>query len=190
MADESWGVQMARALRAVREMHSDASRLLLDLDRGLLGYKSVYGSFATMDLSYDIKRGMFMAEGLLRHWVESSAKDTVVAVNIAFWDETAKIIEPMFIAAKLLYLEPVPTTPDRSKAWDPWSAYLSWTTDRKPWELLEAAPPQKRADLLRVVTFAVPLSSITTEAHGRDLLNKVKEYDFNEAKQKNPDLPQ
>jgi hypothetical protein len=178
MASEDWGTQMLLALKAVRTMHADSSRLLLDLDRALVGYKSIYGSFATMDLSYDIKRASFMSEGLLRHWVHSSRPDTVIAVNIAFWDDNAGLNEPFFIAAKLLYADALQTTPDRNKAWDPWYAYLNWTNQRKLNEIVEAKPPEKRADILRAVSIGVPLSSIVTEAHGAMILEKAKSYDF------------
>ena len=122
MPDKVWGKQMTAALKAVRQMHADSSRLLLDLDRVMVGYKPVYGSVVTMDLSYDIKRGAYMSEGLLRHWVRSSEPNQVIAVNLAFWDDNADVEEPLFIAAKLVYAEPLSTVPDRNRAWDPWNA--------------------------------------------------------------------
>jgi hypothetical protein len=91
MAGEGWGQQMTAALSAVRQMHRDSSRLLRDLDRFLAGFKPVFGSFATTDLSYDIKKGDYMAAGLLRHWVHSESPSEVIAVNIVFWDRSPKV---------------------------------------------------------------------------------------------------
>ena len=176
MADKAWGKQMMLAIQAVRGLHTDASRLLLDLDRGLVGYRSVYGSFATMDLSYDIKRGTFMSNGLLRHWLHNSQPDAVIAVNIAFWDDRGKVTEPLFIAAKLLYTDQLEKAGDRTKAWDPWYAYLDWTTPRLENEVSEAQPPAKRQDLRRAITIGVPLCSVTTEAHGHELIERVRNF--------------
>jgi len=56
------GRQMTAALSAVRKMHFDCSRLLRDIDKEFDGYRSVYASIATTDLSYDVKTGLYMAE--------------------------------------------------------------------------------------------------------------------------------
>jgi len=179
MATEEWGLQMSLALKAVRAMHVDSSRLLLDLDRTLVGYTSVYRSVATIDsMSYDIKKPDFMTDGVFRHWVHPSQADTVIAVNLAFWDDNVDLKEPFFIAAKIRYAEPLPNPWDRNKAWDPWHAYLSWTNPREVDLLSEAKPPEDRADILRAVSVGTPLSRIATEASGARFLNLVKSFNF------------
>ena len=166
------------ALKAVRQMHADSSRLLLDLDRAMVGYKPVYGSVATMDLSYDIKRGAYMSEGLLRHWVRHSEPNQVIAVNLVFWDDNANVEEPLFIAAKLLYAESLSNTPDRNKAWDPWYAYLNWMPKRMVGIVTEGKPHAKRTDLLRVASVGAPLASISSENVARELLQVVVDHRF------------
>jgi len=54
---ENYGTQMTAAIKAVLQMHSDASKLLLDLDKTMQGYQTLFGSVATINLSWDVKTG-------------------------------------------------------------------------------------------------------------------------------------
>src|SRR5580698_3737311 len=103
--NDDYGKQMAMALKAVLKMHSDSSKLLLDLDRTMQGYRSLFDNIATTNLSYDVKRGKYMADGLFRHYVRDNDELEVRAVNICFCDENDhNFMEPIFVAAHLSYV--------------------------------------------------------------------------------------
>ena len=93
---------MTKALTAVMQMHSDSARLLRDFDQWMDGYRSAFGSKATIDLSRDVKFGLYMADGLYRHYVRDEAPNIVLAINIVFFDSRNKVEQPLLIAAKLL----------------------------------------------------------------------------------------
>ena len=174
------GKQMTGALSAVRKMHSDCSRLLRDIDRELDGYRSVYASIATMDLSYDVKSGLYMAEGLLRHYVKGVSPTEVIAIKIAFFEPS--IIEPLFIIAKIQYLSPLETAPDRNKAWDPWDAFLKWTPERKLEEPILLQGPLKKGLISNMALLAVPLFSIDGEMRAQAIVQRIRDYNFPEGK--------
>ena len=174
------GRQMTAALSAVRKMHFDCSRLLRDIDKEFDGYRSVYASIATMDLSYDVKVGRYMAEGLLRHYAKGVSPSQVIAVNIVFFDERRKVTEPLFIIAKILYAAPLEIATDRNKAWDPWVAYLDWNKERKYNEIILLEGPLKKDSVLRVSVLAVPLFTIDSETRAQEIVRSVRDFAFPE----------
>jgi hypothetical protein len=174
------GRQMTAALSAVRKMHFDCSRLLRDIDKEFDGYRSVYASIATTDLSYDVKTGLYMAEGLLRHYAKDVSPSQVVAVNIVFFDVGGKVTEPLFIIAKILYAAPLEVATNRNKAWDPWRAYLEWNKERKHGEIIVLEGPLKKDSILRIAVLAVPLFTIDSETRAQDVVRRVRDFAFSE----------
>ncbi len=107
---------MGIALKAVLQMHSDASKLLIDLDTAMQGYKSVFGNVATANLTYDVKSGMYMADGLFRHYTKGDDESQVRAVNLCFFDKKdPHLDEPLFVAAHLAYSPPAEIGQEKSK---------------------------------------------------------------------------
>src|ERR1700722_1838486 len=97
MTTTEYGTKIAGALKAVAQMHAETSRLLVDCDKYIgNGRPSVFGSYATRDLTYHYKATFWMAEGVYRYYpagpdaVEGvyryypAGPDAVEGVTVAF----------------------------------------------------------------------------------------------------------
>jgi hypothetical protein len=124
-----------------------------------------------MDLSYDVKAGLYMAQGLLRHYAKGVSPTEVIALNIAFFGKG--IIEPLFIIAKIQYLAPLEAATDRNKAWDPWNAYMLWTEDERLDEVILLQGPLKKDSITNMAVLAVPLFGIDSEKRAQAIIQRV-----------------
>jgi len=63
-----YGRQIMIALNAVRQLHSDTTRLLVDFGKKMgADWYSVFGNFATRELTYSVNTEFWMAEGVYRY---------------------------------------------------------------------------------------------------------------------------
>jgi hypothetical protein len=183
---EAQGLLMTKALTAVMQMHADSARLLRDFDQWMDGYRSASGSQATNNLSYDVKTGLYMADGLFRHYVRDDALNIVLAINILFFDSKNKVEQPLLIAAKLLYASEVEYVSDR--AWDPWSAYFIWNKDRSYRKTIALEGAFKKGNLSRIAVAAMPLYDVTTESVLHEFVRPVRDFEFATEEQTTPAL--
>jgi hypothetical protein len=62
---QDYGKQIMLALRAVEQLHSDCSKLLVDFDKKMAGWNSVFSNYATRDLTYRRASGPLDGRGRL-----------------------------------------------------------------------------------------------------------------------------
>jgi hypothetical protein len=172
---ENYGTQMTTAIKAVLQMHSDASKLLLDLDKTMQGYQTLFGSIATINLSWDVKTGKYMADGLFRHYVRKDDETQVRAVNICFFDvNDLSFEEPILVAAHISYFSVAKNMPEKSKrAWDPWTAFASWNQEKVFNKRIVLDGPLKGGAIQSVILTATPLFSIHNQETVKALINAV-----------------
>jgi len=173
---ENYGENITRAMRAVLQMHADSSKLLLDLDREMMDYVSLYDNIATANLSYDVKSKRFMAEGLFRHYVRAKTDTEVIAVNILFFDEGIKTAfsEPLFVASKLSYLNTTGSSSERqSRFWNPWQALTDWSHGEALKGVVHLSEIKKSGEVQSATVRAVPLFGISSIEQAMYVMREV-----------------
>jgi hypothetical protein len=102
-----YGGKVALALRAVYQLHSDTSRMLVDLDDKRIGagWTSVFGNIATSSISTTVRpeSGCWMSEGVYRYYVKPPALDLVEGILVPFFHFQQKSKEPLLVAAQIKF---------------------------------------------------------------------------------------
>jgi hypothetical protein len=160
--DCEYGKTMARAMQAVRDMHSDCIQLFRDVDREMKDYKSVYGNVVTQDLGSSITRRDYLAWGLFRVYARKGKEDKVLSINACFFDDKdPRIVEPIFAVAKVEYSTKTPDPKEKlDRAWDPWYAFFAWSQEQEFGKAIHIEAPA-RAQVVRATVAAMPLFSIS-----------------------------
>jgi hypothetical protein len=171
MTTEDYGKQINMALRAVEQMHSDCSRLLLDFDRKMEGWTPIYGSYATRDLTYNVRAQRWMAEGVYRLYSNKSFPSVVRGLTISFIEDDTD--QPLLLVAEIKYRGDALEIKAVSNEWDLWGTFFDWGGKRTYDEVLSfAAPdPNKRIDSAKLI--AKPLYSINSVDEVEELMKKV-----------------
>jgi len=182
MSDD-YGKKAALAIAAVRQLHSDTSRLLIDCDKEIgAGAGSYFGSAVTRDLTYAVNPDCWMAEAVFRYYQDQAEPFTYRGVTVCFFDRaepvsdgvSRQIPEPLLILGVLKYK---PTT-DAAKPehWDLWSSYFDWSKSQKTHEVLvvAGADAEERVEWARIVT--VPLYSISSIASVKQWMEKLSPH--------------
>jgi len=159
------GKLMGSAIRAMLEMQSDCIKLFRDLDKRLelSELQAISGNTITTGLGSSITSpGLYLASYLYRLYARRDSTNDVLGVNIALHDQNARryFSEPLFIVANIRY---DPTHSDESPAqrsWDPWSAFLDWSSDRSYGKRMEVLPG--RNTIRKIFVAAVPLYSVNS----------------------------
>lgn len=130
--NDDYGQKINLALAAVRRMHADVSKLLVDADGSIgKGKASVFDAYATRDLTYHYRADFWMAEGVYRLYAPKGASDEhpVEGLTVRFFDQEGRIEEPFLIVGQLKY---------KLEAGRPLVEYLkdlSDRTDKRGWHL-------------------------------------------------------
>jgi hypothetical protein len=171
---DGYGKKIGQAIRAVQQMHSDSSRLLLDLDRIMHGWECLYGAYVANDIPSTVARGRFMAEGLYRHYSLPQHPTRVVALNLCFFDATkpSLLAEPLLVAAELNYELQGPMK-SAGREWDPWTAFFGWIDRPNDGELITLESPECFPRKLSARLLASPLYDVKGSDHLRELIAKV-----------------
>lgn len=171
MTTEDYGKQVAVAIRAVQQMHSDCSKLLLEFDRKMEGWSPVYGNFATRDLTYHVRANQWMADGVYRFYSHKNFPGVVRGITVAFTED--EIDEPLLIVSNITYNTIAADVKSVCQEWDPWYAFFEWGGKRVFDEVLlfETIDPQKRIQSARLI--AKPLYSIKSMEDVDNLMNRV-----------------
>ena len=161
-----YGSKIAGALKAVVQMHSDTSKLLVDCDKHVgKGRSSVFGSYATKELTYNFQAKYWMAEAVYRYY--QAGPSVVDGVTVAFFDAEAPI-EPVLLVARIHY-----STNAKPKEWDIWNLYFAWDESEKSGEVyLYAEADEGRIEWARLI--AVPLFSIRRIEDVVELMDRVR----------------
>lgn len=164
-----YGMRISGALKAIVQLHSDTSRLLVDCDKHLgKGRPSVFGSYATRDLTYHYKAEFWMAEGVYRYY--PAGPNAVDGITVAFHYAGAPSVdpetEPLLLIARIQYSSLPDTTPPgsapvkgRCEEWDVWNLYFVWGRNRQFGKVLEyESVDNGRISWARLI--AVPLYTV------------------------------
>jgi len=156
------GKQLGIALKAVLEMQSDCTKLIEDLDKFMMGYRSLYGSVVTLDLGSTIGRRTYVAEGLIRLYARPEEDARVLCINICFYDRNdPKFEEPILVAANISYQPAPPDQTEKLKrGWDAWHSFLDWAPERIYDQPITLARPPKRPTIETVTLAATPLFGV------------------------------
>jgi len=101
-----YGRKVGAALRAICQLHSDTSKLLVDFDKRQLrpNCYSVFGSYATRDLTYNVKADFWMAEGVYRYYANNAEPGKIEGVAVCFFHEGfPHFDEPLLLLARINY---------------------------------------------------------------------------------------
>lgn len=173
-----YGTKMAGALKAVAQMHSDTSKLLQDCDQEIgKGRPSIFGSYATRDLTYNFQADFWMAEGVYRYYQAGPA--LVDGVTVAFFhasepDDPRSDTEPLLLVARIQYATAGDGASSKGncKEWDIWHMYFDWVPDRKLGQILSVGRAgDGRIEWARLI--AVPLFSISRIEDVAALMSRV-----------------
>ncbi len=174
MADE-YGKKLTTALAAVRQLHSDTSKLLVDFDSKMFAgdWSSVFENTATGDLTYAVKAQFWMAQAVFRYYAKDGNPGHVEGLTVAFFQSHAE--EPLFLIAQLQYrMGTDKLIRDVCRAWDIWDLYFKHTDK---WELqtLHTFQNIDNDRIERAAVLAVPLLTIKTLADAVAALEQVRE---------------
>jgi hypothetical protein len=189
-AVETEGKSIAAALRAVASFHSDTSKLLVDCDKFIgRGRRSVFGNYATKDLSYNVKANFWMPEGMFRYY--EAGPSLVDGVCVTFFNPAGLMdpklaTEPVFKAARIQYRSPESSTTHPSgngealkalcDGWDIWSLFFKFAKEPSFGQVMEFNNIDSgRIEWARLI--AVPLLSITRIDDALDVARNVGSVD-------------
>lgn len=166
--------RMTDALRAVKKLHASASRLLMDCD-GTIGKNkdSVFGSYVTRDMTWNVNAPMWMAEGVYRYYRDKDS-DLIEGITISFIDKN-KEIEPTFILGVLDYHADEEKKPKGlCSVWDIWDCFYKWCdkNERKfDQVLIPDVAKETRIQTARII--AVPLFDVSGMQKVEELHKKL-----------------
>jgi hypothetical protein len=171
MTTEDYGKQVAVAIRAVQQMHSDCSRLLLEFDRKMAGWTPIYGNNATRELTYHVRAQQWMAEGVYRFYSHKNFPGVSRGITIAFMEPDSD--EPILIVSNITYKSKSSDLKSVCDEWDGWYAFFDWGGKLVYDEVisLETLDPQKRIESARLI--AKPLYSIKSMQDVENLMDRL-----------------
>jgi hypothetical protein len=170
------GQNIARALKAIAQLHSDTSRLLLDCDKYVgTGRPSVFGNYATRDLTYHVRAPWWMAEAVYRYY--ESDPQTADAVTVTFFSSSEEF-EPLLLVGRIHYAKTsqgeVNALRQTCKEWDLWRLYFRSGVKQELGQVLEYNDMEEhRIAWARLL--AVPLFSIHRIEDVCTLMSRVVE---------------
>jgi len=182
--NDGYGKQINLALAAVRRLHADTSKLLVDADSTIgLGKRSVLGNQATRDLTNVHRAEYWMAEGVFRYYVSKPPGEPALidGLTIRFFDLESRIEEPFLLVGQLKYrLEADSSLTDYMRDqqarrwWHLWDAYAEWGGDRpRPGVVMTGGPlVNKNVEWFKVI--GVPLYSIRSMEDVVALMERVR----------------
>jgi len=119
------GQKLAGALKAVAQMHSDTSKLLVDCDKHIgKNRKPIFGNYVTRNLTYHVRADHWMPEGVFRYY--QAGPLLVDGVSVTFFNSAQPEYEPLLKVARIAYSTPEGTSHSDSvcDVWDIWGFSL------------------------------------------------------------------
>lgn len=173
-----YGIKIKNALDAIRQMHSDARKLLSDCD-GTIGGNSIYGNTVTRELTRSIHGDNYMAESLYRYYdkQDDEKQETfglVEGLNIYFFTKEDGIEdEPLLIASQIKYNLPSgKTLKDQNNEWDIWFAYFKWCEERTSDVLTPTPDADGRIQWIKLIS--IPLFEVTGMSAVVKLMDRLR----------------
>jgi hypothetical protein len=167
-----YGQKIQGALNAVVQLHKDTSKLLVDFDKQMLGYSSVFGNFATSELTYHVKAEGWLASGVYRYYTKEGMPGLINGIMVPFLDP--RLTEPMLVVADLKYhIQAGIDIKQVCKPWDIWYLYLDWSGSTSEGEIVTHVDADNgRIERSRLK--AVPLFTIRKIEDVKGLLDEVR----------------
>jgi len=167
------GKKIQSAIRAVCQMHSDVSKLLLDFDDfAPWPCESVFGNAATRDLTAQARTKYWMSEGVYRYLYSRAQPALVEAITVCFID--SRLVEPLLLLGRMQYaVGEDRTITGLCEPWDLWRLYFDWNKDSPQRVPIDCSvPDQTRIVSARVI--AAPLYSVGSRSEVGELLNTLR----------------
>jgi hypothetical protein len=120
-----YGRKIAGALAAVRQLHSDTSKMLVDFDKKIVhaGWISAFDNTATRDLTYQMAAQHWMAKGVFRYyWRKEGVRGLVRGLTVRFFSR--RIEEPVLLVAEMHYRPQSGEPSFLCQGWDLWKLYF------------------------------------------------------------------
>lgn len=164
---DDYGKRVGMALRAVRQLHADASRLLSDCD-GTIGKGRrvcTKGYAATGGLS-TLLGGNWMPEGAYRCYATDTRPGRVEAVCLCFYGEVVAGDEPVLIVGQIDYrLDAGQELQELCDGWDLWYMLADNCPERTHGKVLSGGPltwqdEGKSFDGFRLIAVGRPMFEI------------------------------
>jgi len=172
---EAYGKKITLALQAVRQLHGDTSKLLVDYDkrRYAEGCYSVFENVATRDLTYNVNAEYWMAQAVYRYYANDAKPGLVEGVTVCFFQ--GKIDEPILLAAQIQY-QPAPNKllKEQCMAWDVWDLFFEPRGERKPLRSVYSCRSFARDNLQWGKVLAAPLFSIKRVEQVEEMMDEVR----------------
>ncbi len=177
-ASDDYGLKVSRALEAVRRMHADVSKMLLDADGTIgKGKPSVFGNWATRDLNYKPKADYWMSWFVYRYYAGGGgeAPGLVEGVSVWFFDNQNRIAEPYLLVGQLSYdLAPDQKIAAACQEYDLVFAYVHWSGQPAPGRVLTGSRPPQKPSVNWYKVIAVPLYAVTSMDDVTGLMDRVR----------------
>jgi hypothetical protein len=129
-SNDDYGRRVNLALTAVRRMHADVSKLLVDADGTIgKGKVSLFGNNATQGLSYNVKTEYWMAYFVYRFYEAAEGTDPNLVEAINVWFFHPRIEEPCLMVGQVGYdIGPEKRIKDVCQVWDLAMPHLEWSS--------------------------------------------------------------
>ena len=167
-----YGEKVGTALKAVVQLHTDTSKLLVDFDKKMPGYSSVFGNVATSELTYHVRAEGWIASGVYRYYARAEKPGLIDGITVCFLDP--RLTEPLLVVAELKYhLESGADIKQICKPWDIWYLYFDWSSGASEQQIITT----KEADHGRIEWAklkAVPLYTIHQIEDVKQILDEVR----------------
>ncbi len=179
MSDD-YGRKIGQALTAVRRMHADVSKLLVDVEGTLgKGKTSVFGSRATSDTSGSYRVPRWMTWFVHRYFDGGHDSDTnpVDAICVCFIDpnEPPRFHEPLLLLGQIAYrVTPGQSVKTACEEWDLVQAYLDWSKPGNPNDVRTGRAPEELERVRWFKAIGTPLFSIRAMDDITALMKRVR----------------
>lgn len=176
---DDYGRKIGQALAAVRRMHADVSKLLVDVEGTIgKGKASVFGSYSTRGVSASYRDPQWMAWFVYRYFAAGDGADPSVvdAVTVWFFDGLKRIEEPHLVVGQLCYqLEPGQVQlKGICQEWDLVRAFGEWSGPVAADRVYAGRASPDRAAIRWYKVAGVPLFSVSSMDDVTALMDRVR----------------
>lgn len=174
-----YGKKVNTALLAVRRMHSDVSKLLVDADSSIgKGLSPLFGSYATTNLTYNYRADYWMAAFVYRLFSDANNPGRVKGLTVWFFDDSKLVTEPLLLVGELEYDIAPGQVIEKTWVSDLMDAYSKWHAAPVPDTVLTGNKPKAATRIRLFKVIAKPLYSIVSMADVMEMMDSVQATDI------------
>lgn len=166
------GKKIQAAIRAVCQMHSDVSKLLLDFDDFVpWPCESVFGNVATRDLTAQARAKYWMSDGVYRYLLSKAEPGLVEAITVCF--NSPELVEPLLLLGRIQYA--VGDGREIAAVCEPWDLwYLYFNRKERQLRVSLDCTTSDQSRIISARVIAAPLYSIGSRSEVGDLLTTLR----------------